>query len=95
MSTDKHPIVSVIIPVFNGAQYIRDAVESVLGQTFKDVEIIMRWMAKMAFDGALTMMESKRIGPGLNRYLHPNEQKVGSITRNAELFGKRRVLEVP
>ena len=33
--------VSVIIPVFNGAQYIRGAVESVLNQTFKDLEIIV------------------------------------------------------
>src|SRR3989338_7230913 len=35
------PMVSVIIPVLNGAKYIRDAVNSVLGQTFKDFEIIV------------------------------------------------------
>ncbi|GEM_PF-1118207 len=35
------PTVSVIIPVFNGARYIRGAVESVLSQTFKDIEIIV------------------------------------------------------
>jgi glycosyltransferase involved in cell wall biosynthesis len=33
--------VSVIIPVFNGAAYIRGAIESVLNQTLKDVEIIV------------------------------------------------------
>lgn len=35
------PKVSVIIPVYNGGQYIRGAVESVLNQTFKDLEIIV------------------------------------------------------
>lgn len=33
--------VSVIIPVYNGVQYIKGAVESVLNQTFKDFEIIV------------------------------------------------------
>lgn len=35
------PEVSVIIPVFNGAKYIKEAIECVLNQTFKDFEIIV------------------------------------------------------
>jgi glycosyltransferase involved in cell wall biosynthesis len=35
------PTVSVIVPVFNGAAYIREAIESVFHQTFKDYEIIV------------------------------------------------------
>ncbi|MBF0503866.1 MAG: glycosyltransferase [Candidatus Omnitrophica bacterium] len=35
------PIVSVIIPVFNGAKYIRGAIESLIQQTYKDFEIIV------------------------------------------------------
>lgn len=38
---NNHPLVSVIIPVFNGAKYIEAAIQSVLGQTFKDYEIIV------------------------------------------------------
>ena len=34
------PLISVIIPVFNGEKTIRDTVESVLKQTFTDFEII-------------------------------------------------------
>ena len=41
MSSNLKPTVSVIIPVFNGAQYIQGAIESVLNQTFKDFEIIV------------------------------------------------------
>ena len=35
------PTVSVIMPVFNGARYIRAAIESILGQTFQDIELIV------------------------------------------------------
>ncbi len=38
---EKTITVSVIIPVFNGAQCIQGAIESVLNQTFKDLEIIV------------------------------------------------------
>lgn len=36
-----NPTVSVILPVFNGEQYLRFAVESVLNQTFQDHELII------------------------------------------------------
>jgi glycosyltransferase involved in cell wall biosynthesis len=35
------PCVSAIIIVFNGARYLREAIESILGQTFEDWELIV------------------------------------------------------
>ena len=32
--------VSVIIPVYNVEQYLRECLDSVLGQTFRDIEVI-------------------------------------------------------
>lgn len=34
-------MVSVIIPIFNSEKYIRHSIESVLSQTFKDIELIL------------------------------------------------------
>ena len=41
MNTTIRPIVSVIIPTFNRGWIIRDAVDSVLGQTYSDFELIV------------------------------------------------------
>jgi len=41
MSGDREPAVSVIIPLYNKEKYVRRAVESVLGQTFVDFELIV------------------------------------------------------
>lgn len=34
------PTISVLMPVYNAAGYLRDAVESILGQDFKDFELV-------------------------------------------------------
>ena len=38
---EKLPLVSVIIPVFNGEKYLREAIGSVLGQTYRSFELIV------------------------------------------------------
>lgn len=35
------PKVSIIIPVYNGENFIKDAVESAIGQTYKNIEVIV------------------------------------------------------
>lgn len=37
----KTPKVSIALPVYNGEKYMREAIESVLAQTFKDFELII------------------------------------------------------
>ena len=36
-----NPLVSVVIPVYNGSKYIKEALESVFSQTYKNIEIIV------------------------------------------------------
>ena len=39
--TSAAPIVSVVVPVFNGAQTISETLASVLAQTFTDFEVVV------------------------------------------------------
>lgn len=36
-----NPLISVILPVYNGANYLSEAIESILSQTFKNFELII------------------------------------------------------
>lgn len=36
-----NPLVSIIIPVYNGSNYIKQAIESALNQTYKNIEVIV------------------------------------------------------
>ena len=39
--SDEQPLVSVIIPVYNGARFLRAALESVFTQTYRPIEVIV------------------------------------------------------
>lgn len=36
-----HPIISIIIPVYNGAKYLKEAIQSSLNQSYQNIEIII------------------------------------------------------
>jgi hypothetical protein len=41
MSSESQPLISVIMPVYNGEKYLHEAVESILAQTLADFELIV------------------------------------------------------
>ncbi|MDD4547058.1 MAG: glycosyltransferase family A protein, partial [Oscillospiraceae bacterium] len=36
-----NPLVSIVIPVYNGSNYLAEAVDSALAQTYKNIEIVV------------------------------------------------------
>jgi glycosyltransferase involved in cell wall biosynthesis len=41
VDSTKEPMISVIMPVFNGERFLREAIDSILAQTFSDFEFII------------------------------------------------------
>lgn len=41
MSKEFHPLVSIVIPVYNGANYMSEAIDSALAQTYPNIEILV------------------------------------------------------
>ena len=37
----KMKLVSIVLPVYNGERYIKDAIESILNQTYRNFELII------------------------------------------------------
>lgn len=71
------PQVSVIIPVYNGENYIREALESVFAQTFRDLEVIVvndgstdRTEEYLrSYSGRIVYLTNGHKGPGPSRNL--------------------------
>ena len=38
---DKFPLVSIIIPVYNGERFLRESLDSILAQTYPNLEVLV------------------------------------------------------
>jgi glycosyltransferase involved in cell wall biosynthesis len=75
--TAEHPLVSVIIPVHNGAQYLRAALESVFAQTYRSFEVIVVDDGSADDSGAIAQSFPEV------RYIHQENQGVAAARNNA------------
>lgn len=65
-----NPKISIIIPVYNGANYMREAIDSALAQTYKNVEIIV--VNDGSNDGGETDRIAKSYGDRIRYFLKEN-----------------------
>ena len=80
---DNDRLVSVIMPVFNGEKYLREAIESVLAQTYKHTEIIV--IDDGSTDGSARI--AKHYGPAVKYFFQPNSGISAALNRGIELAG--------
>lgn len=66
--TRAHARVSIIMPAFNAEPFIREAIESVLAQTYRDYELIV--VDDGSTDGTLAAVETYRSGTQVLRQPH-------------------------
>jgi glycosyltransferase involved in cell wall biosynthesis len=83
-NTGSEPLVSVLTPVYNGADYLSECIESVLGQTYGHFEYII--VNNCSSDGTLDIaMSYARRDPRVR--VHSNDTFVEVIENHNRAFG--------
>lgn len=70
---DKHPTVSVVIPVYNRGKFVAETINSALAQTYRDFEIIA--IDDGSTDDSLAVLRS--FGDQIQLVQHPNGENRG------------------
>jgi glycosyltransferase involved in cell wall biosynthesis len=74
--TEEQPLVSVIIPVYNGGRYLRAALESVFAQTYRPFEVIVVDDGSVDDSGVIAQSFPEV------RYMHQANQGVAAARNN-------------
>ncbi len=84
MMNEFHPKVSIIIPVYNGARYLAEAIESALAQSYNNVEILV------INDGSNDNGETERValsyGNKIRYYSKPNGGVASALNTGISLM---------
>jgi Glycosyl transferase family 2 len=81
----ERPMVSVVMPCYNGGEFLEESVQSILGQSMADFELII--CDDASSDSSLAIL--KQITDPRVR-LHENERNIGYLQTINKLFGMAR-----
>ncbi len=80
----KLPVVSVLMPVYNGERYLKEAIESILNQTFRDFEFII--IDGGSTDGSPAMLASyQQKNDRIHVYYQENQRLAASLNMGCQL----------
>lgn len=82
--TSMNEMVSIIIPVFNGSNYMRDAIDSALNQSYKNCEVIV--INDGSNDGGETERIAKSYGNKIRYYSKENGGVATTVNMGIELM---------
>lgn len=71
------PLISVLIPSYNHARYIRETIESVWAQTYPNIEVVV--VDDMSTDGSRELLEELRAASPIPMFVHMNVRNEGAV----------------
>ncbi len=87
------PIATVLLPVYNGDRYLRQAIESVLRQTFRDFELLL--LNDGSIDNSLRIMESfAAMDERCRIHSWPNRGLVATLNSGIELANAEFIIRM-
>ena len=87
MSSNCSPLVSVIMPVFNGEKYLAEAIESILTQTYTQFELLI--VDDASEDGSAEIIRSYEKRDDRIRYIRHERNLGHSSARNTGIAASR------
>lgn len=55
------PLISIVVPVYNSEKYLKRCVDSILGQSYKEIEVLLVDDGSIDASGGFVMIMHKRI----------------------------------
>ena len=80
MCENKKPFVSIIVPVYNTENYLRECLDSILNQSLKNIEVIC--IDDKSSDNSLDILKEYSEKDKRIKIIENDENKGVSITRN-------------